>query len=191
MGLTPKFPIWGKLKANEIDHIFFFLWILNIKKTYISHEIPPPPTTLLSWYPDLIIEGVSVSYFLVFWIISFSLKLPLPTERVCSLQCPKSGSFAASWMYRPKLNQIGTNGGKATRLLGNIFPREVPKLIGLSWGAQPQRTVWLAKRPPMGIFFLQTNLWLFHCLSDFAVQKPKRMQPTASKRGLRLSLGTV
>ena len=37
----------------------------------------------------------------------------------------------------------------------------------------------------------QTNLKLFHCLSDFGVQKPKRMQLRVSERALRLSLGTV
>ena len=58
-------------------------------------------------------------------------------------------------------------------LSGQICPREVPRVIRLSQGAQPRGKVWLPERPPVGKFFRQT-LRTFHCLSDFGLQKPKK-----------------
>ena len=61
-------------------------------------------------------------------------------------------------------------------LSGKICPREVPKVIRLSQGAQPQGKVSLPKEPLMGKFFRQ-SLRMFHCLSDVGLQKPKKMRP--------------
>ena len=106
----------------------------------------------------------------------FSLAFPLFTEHVLTnLVKP----YYILNFYSGLL-QSGTNSGKATGLSGKICTREVPRLIGLTLalGAQPQRIVVFPKGPFVGKFF-QTTLSLFHCLSDFGVQKLKRMQPRA------------
>ena len=62
---------------------------------------------------------------------------------------------------------FGTNSGKAAGLSGIFSPREVPRV--------PPQDSSIIQGTSCGKLF-QTNLGLFHCLSDFGVQKPKRMQ---------------
>ena len=55
-----------------------------------------------------------------------------------------------------EVSLFGTNTGKAAGLSGSFFTREVPRVIRLSLGVQPSRTVWLSEEPAMGKMSRQT-----------------------------------
>ena len=52
--------------------------------------------------------------------------------------------------------ESGINSRISAVLSGKICPREVPRVIKLSFEAQPRRTVWLPEGPPVAKFFQKT-----------------------------------
>ena len=82
---------------------------------------------------------------------------------------------------------FGTNSGNKqwksrqwkSRSSWKNFPREVLRVIRLSWGAAPLRTVWLPEGPPA------VKPEAFPLMSYFGVKQPKRMQLRACLRKIQ------
>ena len=62
-------------------------------------------------------------------------------------------------------------------MLYHILCWQVNPVCGTN-SEKSEGVVWknLPEGPPMGKFIRQ-SLWTFHCLSDFGLQKPKKMRP--------------
>ena len=89
--------------------------------------------------------------------------------KICPQECPEVIRLS---LEAAALGKVWYKQG----LSGKICHKEVPRVIRLSQGTQPRGKVCLPEELPMGKF-LRQSLRTFHCLSDFWVQKTKKMRP--------------